>query len=70
MLASRDLHLSAKGRLYFACVHSVVQYGSETWPVKDDVIKLERNDARIVRWICNISSEDMIYAEELKTRLN
>ena len=44
LLAGRDLHLSAKGRLYFACVHSVIRYGNETWPLKEGVIRLERND--------------------------
>ena len=71
LLAGRDLHLIAKGRLYFACVHSVILYGNETWPLKEEgVIRLERNDARIVRCICKILSEDIISAEELRTRLN
>ena len=31
-------------------VHSVMSYKSKTWPVKEeDVTKLERNDARMVR---------------------
>ena len=70
LLAGRDSHLSAKGSLYFACVHSVIRYGNETWPLKEGVIRLERNDARIVRCICKILSEDIISAEELRTRLN
>ena len=49
LVASRGLPLGAKGRLYSACVHSVMLYGSETWPVKEeDVIRLERNDAKMV----------------------
>ena len=45
-------------------------YGSETWSVKEkDVIRLERNDARIVRWMFKIRPEDTISAEELRTRL-
>ena len=28
-----------------------------------------REDTRMVRWMCNISPEDRISAEELKTRL-
>ena len=45
-------------------------YGSDTWPVKkEDVIRLERNDARIVRWMCNVRPEDSISAEEPRTRL-
>ena len=33
LLASGDLPLGAKGRLYSTCVGSVMLYGSETWPV-------------------------------------
>ena len=43
---------------------------SETWPVKvEDVIKLGRNDPRIVRWMCNVRPENRISDEELRTRL-
>ena len=42
LLASRGLTLGSKGR--FRMHSSVMLYGSETWPVKeDDVIRLERN---------------------------
>ena len=45
-------------------------YGSETSPVKEeDMIKLERNDTSIVRWMCNVRPEDRIFIEELRTRL-
>ena len=37
-------------------------YGSETWPIKEkDVIRLERNDARMIRSIINVRSEKRIY---------
>ena len=50
--ASRGLPLGAKGSLYSACVYSTVLHGNETCPVKkEDVIKLMRNDTRMVRWI-------------------
>ena len=50
LLASRGFPLEAKGRLYSAYVQSVMLYGSETWPVKEEnVIKLERNDVWMVR---------------------
>lgn len=39
-------------------------YGSETLLVKkEDVIRLERNTARMVRWICNVMSENGILGE-------
>ena len=36
---------------------------------EEDVIRLERNDVMIVRWMCNVSLEEMISPEELRTRL-
>ena len=45
-------------------------YGSETRPdKKQHVIRLERNDTRMVRWMRNIIPEDRIFAGELRTRL-
>ena len=62
--------IAGRSRLYYAIVYSIMLYASETWPVKEeDLIRLEKNDARIVRWVCNVRSEDSISAEELRTRL-
>ena len=70
LLASRSFPIGEKCRLYSAGVCGGTLYGSETWPVKEkDVIRLERNDAWMVRWMCNIRPEDSISAEEFKTRL-
>ena len=45
-------------------------YGSEAWRVKqENVIRLERNDARMVTWMCNVSPGDRISAEEIRDRL-
>ena len=44
-------------------------YVSETCSVKEkDMITLERNDARMVRWMCNIWPGVRISEEELRTR--
>ena len=54
LLASRSLPLRAKDRF---CPHAYVAllYGSETSPIKEqDLIRLERNDAKMVRWMCNV----------------
>lgn len=43
---------------------------SETWPVwEEDVIRWQRHDARMVRWMCSVRPEDEISAEELQARL-
>ena len=69
LLASRGLHLGLKGRLRSACACSIMLYECQTWPVKgEDVIRLESNDARIVRWIYNVKPEYRISAEELRSR--
>ena len=33
------------------------------------MIRLEKNHAKIFRWICNVRPEDRILEEELRTRL-
>ena len=70
LLASKSLPLGAKGRLYSAYVGSVMLYGRGTWAVRgEDVIRPERKDARMVKWITNVRSEGSIFAEELRTRI-
>ena len=59
----------AKDRLYSAFVRSVMLYGGDTLPVKEDVIRPERNDARMVSWIFSVRPEDSTIEEELSTRL-
>lgn len=50
LLTSRALPLGAKGRLHFACVGSIMLYGSVGWAVEEeDVIRLERNNVRMIR---------------------
>ena len=33
-------------------------YGSETWAVEEDLDRLDRNDMRMIRWMCNTSLKD------------
>ena len=45
-------------------------YGSETSTAKkEDLVRLEKSSARIVRWMCNARSEKRISVEELSSRL-
>ena len=45
-------------------------YTNETWSgIEEDVIRPERNDARMVRWMCSVKPEDKIFEDELRTRL-
>lgn len=59
--SSRDLLLNAKSNIYSACVHNLLLYGSEAWTVKEvNVIRLDRNDAKMFKWMWNIRSDDRI----------
>lgn len=41
-----------------------------TFPVKkEDVIRLERNDSRMARWICTVRPQQRISTEELRASL-
>ena len=66
LLANRALPLGAKGRLYSACVRSIMLFGSEAWLVKvEDVIRVKTNDARMVRRTCNPRPKGRISAENV-----
>ena len=70
LLASRVFSLKMKGRVFEACVRSVVLYGSETWAVKEeDLTRLHRNDLRMVRRMCGVTLKDRKSSEELLDRL-
>ena len=70
LLANRGLPLGAKGRFCSPCVRGVMLYGREIWLAKEeDVIRLESNDARMVRWMCNVRLEDSTSGEQLRNRL-
>ena len=70
LLTSRVLSLQVRGRLYEACVRSVMLYGSETWAVKEeDLDRLDWNDMRMIRWMCNTSLKDRKSSGELRSRL-
>ena len=71
LLASKGLSLAAKGRLYQACVRSVMLYASETWPLKEeDLTRLERNDASMIRWMCRTRLSDHIPSRVLRERMS
>ena len=70
MTITRSLPLGAKGRLCSTFGHSVALYGSGICHVKEgDVIRQQRNNARVVQWISNVKSEDTISFVQLKHTL-
>ena len=65
---SRVLSLHTEGRVFDACVRSIVLYGGETWTVKaNDLNRLEQNDM-MVRWMCKVSLKDKKSSRELRER--
>jgi len=70
ILAKRGVSLRMKGRVYRACVQSVMTYASETWTIKaEDEQRLERNENAMLRWMCGVSLQDRVATKELRQRL-
>ena len=57
------------GRLYFACMHSIISYDSKKLVKEVDMIKQERNEARRIRWMCNVRTKTRTSAIKLKKTL-
>ena len=54
------------GKVYRACVQSVLVYGSETWPVKvEDMQHLERTERMMVSWMCGVSLKSRMSSKKL-----
>jgi hypothetical protein len=69
-LRERGASLKLKGKIYRACVQSVLVYGSETWPTKvEDMQRLERTERMMVRWMCGVSLKDRCNTTVLRERL-
>jgi hypothetical protein len=70
ILTVRGASLVMKGKIYCACVRSVMTYGSATWPLKvEDRMRLERAENMMVRWMCGVTLKDKISTEILRKRL-
>lgn len=70
ILTSRGLSLRTKGKIYNACVRSVLVYGSETWAMRvEDLHRLERTERMMVRWMCGVTLKDRKCSEDLLGRL-
>jgi hypothetical protein len=70
IITARGTSLRLKGKIYKACVRSVMIYGSETWAMRvEDMQKLKRTEASMMRWMCGVSLKKHISNEELRGRL-
>ena len=70
LLTTKAISLKVKGELYASCVHGVMLYGSETWPVKvEESQRLHRNEMSMIRWMCSVTMRDRYPCEELRARV-
>ena len=59
--------MKVKGGLYAACVHSVMLYGSENWPIKvEESQRLHHNEMSMIQWMCGATMRDRYPCEELR----
>ena len=72
VLTTRHFTLKTRGRMYSACVWSVMLHASETWLLsKPDLQRLQRNDRAMIRQICGVQSKDIasVQSQSLLDRL-
>ena len=70
ILTMRGTSLKVKGKIYKACVQSVMMYGSETWAMKvEDTQKWKRTEASMVRRMCGVSLKKHLSNEGQRERL-
>ena len=66
ILTSKHVSLRTHGKVFKACVHSVLLHGSETWaPTAPDLQRLGRNDRSMVRWISGVRDDDEVSSDPL-----
>ena len=59
-----------KGKIFRACVQSVLIYGTDTWAMKaENLCSLERTERMMVRWMCGVSLKDRKRSEDLYSLL-
>ena len=59
ILTARGASNRIKGKIYRACVQSVLTYGTETWAMKvANLQSLKRTERMMVRWMCGVSLKD------------
>ena len=59
ILTARGASYHIKGKIYKACVQSVLIYGTETWAIKKTNLQsLEKTKWMMVRWMCGVLLKD------------
>ena len=67
ILTVRGAWYHIKGKIYRACVQSVLTYGTETWTVKaENLHSRERAERMMVRWICGVRKIEVVWTSGAK----
>ena len=70
LLANRHLSLLTRGRVYSICVRRAMLHSAETWSVTVSPLnRLRRNDLAMIRWMCNIKTNDNVCSHSLLSKL-
>ena len=70
ILTARGASNHIKGKIYKACVQSVLTYGTETWVMKiANLQSLERMERMMMRWMCGVSLKDRKRSADLYSLL-
>ena len=70
ILTARGASYRIKGKIYKACVQSVLTYGTEIWAMKKaNLQSLERTEWMMVRWMCGVSLKDRKHSVDLYSLL-
>ena len=70
ILTARGASYRIKGKIYRACVPSVLTYGTETGAIKvANLQSLERTERRRVRWMCGVLLKDRKHSVDLYSLL-
>jgi hypothetical protein len=71
MLCGKGISLILKGKLYKACVRSVLCYGAESWALKkDDMRRLQHTQMRMITMICGKTLKDRLRSQVLREMVN
>ena len=70
LLANHHLSLLTSDRVFPTCVRKAMLHAAETWPVTVSTLnRLRRNDLAMIRWMCNIKTNDNVCSHSLLSKL-
>ena len=70
LIASRHLSILTRGRVYSICIRRFMLHAAETWPVTVSTLnRLRRNNLAMIRWMCNIKTNDNVCSHPLLSKL-